>query len=178
LPKEDSLREPEPGAIKPAVKSRDGKRTLFTLKPFTEDKASMPADTRVNFEAIDREGQSTAAVTLLQFYPDRDPQLHDDSSFATGFRITARVPWPTTGAVSFLVRGVGAQTSVDVSIDENSLWTYQGGPEDSVASPPAPLARKQNEAKTFELSLAVGGGGRGAISGIQSFSVYEEPVVR
>lgn len=70
LPEEDALQKPEPWGVKPEVKSQDGKRTLFTLKPFAEDKAIMPADTRVNFETIDRERKSSAAVTLLQFYRD------------------------------------------------------------------------------------------------------------
>ncbi|MHC4180600.1 MAG: WD40 repeat domain-containing protein, partial [Planctomycetota bacterium] len=162
--------EPEVGAKVPAVQ----KGVLFTLEPFTRDKARMPPNTRVNFRTIDKEGKPSAAVTLLQFYPDRDPRLHKEDkliAYATGFTMDAKVPWPTTGVVSFHVLGVGAQTTINVSIDKDSVWTYQGGSEESVASPPVPLAGKQNEAKTFDLSLTVGGGGRGAISGIQSFSV-------
>ena len=159
--------EPGIGAPVPVVQ----KKELFTLKPFTRDKARMPPNTRVNFRAIDKDGKPSAAVTLLQFYPDRDPQFHKDKAFVTGFTINAQVPWPTTGAVAFRVLGVGTETTVDVSIDKNSVWTYQGGPEESVASSPVPLAGKQTEAKTFDLSLTVGGGGQGALSGIQSFSV-------
>jgi WD40 repeat protein len=144
---------------------------LFTLQPFTRDKARMPPDTRVNFRAIDKDGKPSAAVTLLQFYPDRDPQYHKDKSFATGFRFNAQVPCPTTGVVSFHVLGVGAGTTMSVSIDKKPVWNYEGGPKESVASPPIVLARKTNGTKTFDLSLTVGGGAQNPTGGIQFFSV-------
>ena len=155
-------------------KAQHGQRALFTFKPFTTHKRVMPGDTLVNFRATDQDRKPSAAVTLLSFYPDRDPQLHKDKSFVARFTFTAQVPWPTTGVVSFHVLGVGEQTTIKVSLDKDSVWTYEGGPEESVTSPPLPLAARQDEAKTFALSLTVGGD-QGSISGIQSLSVYEEP---
>jgi len=159
------------GAKLPAVQ----KEVLFTLEPFTRDKARMPPNTRAFLVANEEGKPATYSVTVLQFYPDRDPRLHKEDkliAYATGFTIDAEVPWPTTGVVSFHVLGVGGpQTTINVSIDKQSVWNYQGGPEESVVSPPIVLASKQDETKTFDLSLKVGGVARNPTGGIQSFSV-------
>jgi hypothetical protein len=151
---EPVVEQPGVGTTLPAVEAN----VLFTLEPFTKDKARMPANTRVNSSAVDEDRKPSAAVTLLQFYPDRDPQFHKDKSFVTGFTIDAEVAWPTTGAVSFRVLGVGGpETTINVSVDKKLVWNYQGGPEESVVSPPIVFAGRQDETKTFHLSLAVGG---------------------
>jgi hypothetical protein len=168
---EPAADEPEAGTIVPA--REEG--VLYTLEPFTTDKANMPGNTRA-FLVSNEEGKpSTYSVTLLQFYPDRDPRLHKEDkliAYATGFTMDANVPWPTTGAVSFRFLGVGGpETTISVSVDKKPVWNYHGGPQESVASPPVVLAGDQNETKNFDLSLTVGGGARNPTGGIQLFTV-------
>jgi hypothetical protein len=151
------------------------KGALFTLEPFTRDKARMPRNTRVFLVPNAEDESADYVVTLLQFFPDRDPRLHPEDkliAFATGFTIDAKVPWPQTGAVSFRFLGVGApETTISISVNEKPVWSYQGGPQESVASPPVVLAGEPPETKTFDLSLTVGGGAENPTGGIQVFSV-------
>jgi len=166
-----AVEEPEDETGVPAVQNN----VLFTLEPFTSDKAGMPRNTRA-FLVSNEEGKPTTyVVTLLQFYPDRDPRLHKEDkliAYATGFTMDAKVPWPATGVVSFRFLDVGGpETTISVSVDKKPVWTYQGGPQESLTSPPVALASEQGETKTFDMSLTVGGGARNPTGGIQLFSV-------